>query len=123
MAFYERGDEANSLVKCPICVCGVKENGLTKHINGCIRAHPSRFDEVKGDLIQCQFNANHIVKTSERDEHNEYCDGFQKKLLEEFQTQYEHFLDKEYNTSDSGSDDNNDDDDDDDDVSKADSIK
>lgn len=100
MAFFERGDEANSLVKCPICLVNVKENGLTNHINSCSKANISKFD--KGELKFCRHDANHIVRPEKMDEHREYCDGYQKRLLDEFQKNFDFFEDQ-YSDSESGS--------------------
>lgn len=116
MAFFERGDEANSLVKCLICLVNVKENGLTNHINSCSKANSSKFD--KGELKLCPYDANHIVKSDKMDVHLEYCDGYQKRLLSEFQKNFD-FSEDEYSESESGSANLDDERRDDDDSSKA----
>lgn len=100
MAFFERGDEANSLVLCPVCLVKVKENGLTKHINSCVKANSSKFE--KRELEHCPYNVNHIVKGGKMDVHREFCDGYQKRILEEFQKYFKYDQDNYH--SDLGSD-------------------
>lgn len=85
MAFFPRGDEANSKILCKVCGVNVNENSFTKHVTKCSSSqqHSAKFD--KNLLERCRYNSTHIVKGGQMETHLEFCDKYQNTCRLELQ--------------------------------------
>lgn len=88
MAFFERGDEANSKIQCRVCKVDVSENSFTKHVSKCrdSHQHSAKFDD--GTLEVCRYNTTHIVEGGKMETHLEFCEKYQNKLVSDYQMEF-----------------------------------
>lgn len=85
MAFFERTDERDRMIKCNICDVMCSERSMTKHRMQCC-VHPKQVDKFKrGKLIRCIYDSGHIVPNGQMDDHLEFCTKYQNNLVSEFQ--------------------------------------
>lgn len=83
MAFFDRADERDQLIKCNICNVFCNERSITTHRVKCADKNPAKFRD--GSLEKCSYDSSHIVEKGTLSLHYEFCRKRQAALRDEYQ--------------------------------------
>lgn len=85
MAYFQRGDERDQLIRCNICGVNVAERSLIVHKTKCAISPLHGHKLKEGKLERCPYDSCHFYTPAQKKDHFEFCVKYQGKLLSDYQ--------------------------------------